>query len=391
MTESAYARLSDPTLAPDTEEIAKLKDKFHEQGFVLIKDFLKQEDIDLVHQRLCEIVNEWDPATSTSIFSTKSHAQASDAYFRASGPTVSIFLEDDAPGKLRALVGDDQDAARTLSPEVKLSLCNKIAHGMHSSDPAFASFILGPRLASVAAALGIPPLDIVQSMIICKPPAIGGAVAPHQDHSFVYTTDSRTVGEARDSVCRAFWMALDDASVANGCLWVVPGSHKSPPSRYWRYDKESDGLTFVAADKDGGVTAPSPAPPAAGGCATAGAMAAMAGAMSGMGARPAPTTDAAASSRMASVASGAIAGPVDELPPVPPCDDSAWVPVEVAKGTLLVFDGLLYHKSFPNTSASRRNAMTFHAIKRTDTLHPNSWMGAFGYARTPLGGGTASA
>ena len=39
----------------------------------------------------------------------------------------------------------------------------------------------------------------------------------HQDEDFIPTRDRSLTGA---------WMALDDATVENGCLWVIPGSHK---------------------------------------------------------------------------------------------------------------------------------------------------------------------
>jgi ectoine hydroxylase-related dioxygenase (phytanoyl-CoA dioxygenase family) len=38
----------------------------------------------------------------------------------------------------------------------------------------------------------------------------------HQDELFIPT---------RDRSLAAAWIALDDATVENGCLWVLPGSH----------------------------------------------------------------------------------------------------------------------------------------------------------------------
>lgn len=57
-------------------------------------------------------------------------------------------------------------------------------------------------------------------------PGIGGEVVPHQDNSFLYT-DPPT--------CTGLWLALEDATITNGCLWAIPGSHKSDslnPSYY---------------------------------------------------------------------------------------------------------------------------------------------------------------
>jgi phytanoyl-CoA hydroxylase len=55
-------------------------------------------------------------------------------------------------------------------------------------------------------------------MIICKQPEIGGAVPPHQDSTFLYTNPPSAVG---------FWYALEDATVENGCLGFLPGSHRT--------------------------------------------------------------------------------------------------------------------------------------------------------------------
>lgn len=45
------------------------------------------------------------------------------------------------------------------------------------------------------------------------------AVSPHQDASFLYTEPlGRVLG---------LWIAVEDATLENGCLWFIPGSHTS--------------------------------------------------------------------------------------------------------------------------------------------------------------------
>ncbi len=56
----------------------------------------------------------------------------------------------------------------------------------------------------------------MQSMFFAKPPGKPGQ-AWHQDEAFIPTRDR--------SLCGA-WIAIDDATIDNGCLWVLPGSHK---------------------------------------------------------------------------------------------------------------------------------------------------------------------
>jgi len=57
----------------------------------------------------------------------------------------------------------------------------------------------------------------MQSMLFVKPPTFQGQ-AWHQDEVYIPTRDR--------SLCGA-WIALDDATIENGCLWVVPKSHQN--------------------------------------------------------------------------------------------------------------------------------------------------------------------
>jgi len=57
-----------------------------------------------------------------------------------------------------------------------------------------------------------------QSMYIFKQRLIGEKVTSHQDSTFLHTTPRLT--------CLGLWLALEDATLDNGCLWVRPGSHK---------------------------------------------------------------------------------------------------------------------------------------------------------------------
>lgn len=54
-------------------------------------------------------------------------------------------------------------------------------------------------------------------------------VIAHQDVTYLHTDPVRIAG---------FWIALDDATVENGCLWFARGSHKSGVHR--RYTRNPD-------------------------------------------------------------------------------------------------------------------------------------------------------
>ncbi|HVF09418.1 MAG TPA: phytanoyl-CoA dioxygenase family protein, partial [Abditibacteriaceae bacterium] len=56
----------------------------------------------------------------------------------------------------------------------------------------------------------------MQSMVFTKPPDYPGQ-AWHQDELYIPTRDHSLTGA---------WVALDDATVENGCLYVIPQSHR---------------------------------------------------------------------------------------------------------------------------------------------------------------------
>jgi phytanoyl-CoA hydroxylase len=90
---------------------------------------------------------------------------------------------------------------------------------MHRWDEVALDWLLDPRLARLLSSLldGVEPFA-VQTMVYFKPPGARGQ-AVHQDQYYL---------RVEPGTCIAAWMALDRCDVENGCLEVVPGSHKWP-------------------------------------------------------------------------------------------------------------------------------------------------------------------
>ncbi len=115
----------------------------------------------------------------------------------------------------------------------------------------------------------------------------------HQDEHFIPTRDRSLTGA---------WIALDDAAVDNGCLWVLPGSHR-PGVLY--PDREHDDPRFDCAIEAFDF----------------------------------------------------------------PYDDADAVPVEVAAGSVVLFNGYLLHQSLPNTRpGSFRRALVNHYMSAESLL-----------------------
>jgi phytanoyl-CoA hydroxylase len=89
-------------------------------------------------------------------------------------------------------------------------------HHPHKASPLIRSTIAHPRLVPALTGIIGPNVKSMQSMLFVKSEGKPGQ-AWHQDEHFIPT---------RDRSLTAAWIALDDATVENGCLWVLPGSHR---------------------------------------------------------------------------------------------------------------------------------------------------------------------
>ena len=261
-------------------------------GYAVLPGFKSGAETAAACARAAELVEAFEPGPGSGVFSTRDRRRVVDAALLASAEAVDCFFEEeacDAQGQL-------------LVP--KNQAINKIGHALHDLDPLFDAFSHGERLTALAADLGLMQPQVWQSQLIFKQPRIGGEVGWHQDASFFATTPHSVT---------TFWFALEDATLDNGCLWVVPGGHQGAQCvlrEQYICDRSADGprLRMQALD------------------ATAW-----------------PTMEQAR-------------------------------PLPVAAGTLVVFGGLLPHCSAANRSPRSRLAYTLHATDASAGYSPLNWL-----------------
>jgi ectoine hydroxylase-related dioxygenase (phytanoyl-CoA dioxygenase family) len=86
-------------------------------------------------------------------------------------------------------------------------------------DEVFRGMLMNRNISTLAHDLMSAPVRLWEDQMIYKPALDGQAnVAFHRDYT--YWTQ---VGPPQLGTC---WIALDDATVANGCMFVAPGSHR---------------------------------------------------------------------------------------------------------------------------------------------------------------------
>jgi phytanoyl-CoA hydroxylase len=257
--------------------------RYRTDGFLMLENFVADEDCDHLRQRALELIRNFDPH-QLSIFSTHDQNRLTDDYFMESGDKIRFFFEEDA---------FHPDGTLKQSKEQSI---NKIGHALHDLDPVFDRFSRTPKLRRLISDLGITEPRLLQSMYIFKQAKIGGEVTCHQDSTFLYTEPMDIVG---------LWFALEDATIENGCLWAIPGGHEAGLKSRW-----------VRAE-------------------------------------------------------GSMKFDVLNCTPFP---EEKLVPLEARKGTLILLNGLLPHKSLANRSPKSRHAYTLHVISGNSAYPVSNWL-----------------
>ena len=103
-----------------------------------------------------------------------------------------------------------------------------------------------PRLVQMVEELIGPGVSVYFSQIFFKPPEGGGPKPAHQDNYYFGPNDAEALVTA--------WIALDDATIENGCLYYAEGTqrgpvyaHVTPPDEPYNLQLPADTLALYPA------------------------------------------------------------------------------------------------------------------------------------------------
>src|SRR5205085_5198949 len=104
-------------------------------------------------------------------------------------------------------------------------------HNVQYHDAAFTRAATNPRLVGILTELIGPNVELHHTKMLVKPPEQGAPFPMHQDYPY-FPHEGHTMLAAS--------VHLDDTDEENGCLHVVPGSHRLGPLETTGDSKNSD-------------------------------------------------------------------------------------------------------------------------------------------------------
>jgi phytanoyl-CoA hydroxylase len=151
---------------------------------------------------------------------------------------LSIVNDEVAPAPGMLVMRDVMVAKGAVKPGSSAAAVAKI-QDFHADRVLFEGYVKHPRLLSFVEAFVGPDLKSIHTMLINKPPGVDGRHPLHQDLLyFPFRPADRIV---------ASWTALQPCTRENGCLVVVPGTHKGELLRHENPDWEWLNLAYFGA------------------------------------------------------------------------------------------------------------------------------------------------
>jgi phytanoyl-CoA hydroxylase len=183
---------------PATDRLSEAQVRqFHEQGWLAIEGVYSADEVEIAKVALADFIHGRITPTDG-----KTHVQEEPAATLADGTLAPETPED---------------------RELRVRKVFDFTH----HDPRLQELTMQARLRGMLDQLIAPESRLVQDMALLKPPKVGSEKPWHQDTAyFDWLPLGGIVG------C---WIALDRATVENGCMQVIPGTHVEGPVAHFHH------------------------------------------------------------------------------------------------------------------------------------------------------------
>lgn len=161
-------------------QLAQASRFYAENGFIVLEDGLGEDEVDALNDETAQICR---------------------------GKRGNIAYRSGLPGIIS--VAPEMTDIEVMKQYLCIHFPHKVSQKMYEA-------LAHPSIVSVLTRVIGANVKCMQSMLFIKASGKPGQ-AWHQDEFFIPTRDRSLTGA---------WIAMDDATIENGCLWVIPGSHK---------------------------------------------------------------------------------------------------------------------------------------------------------------------
>lgn len=181
--------------------------QYARDGFLIINDFASTDECRALRERASVLVENSGMITDPrAACNSKNARYSSYSYFEESTNKASLFFDSSAVAPDGTFIKDKHQSII------------KIGHALHDCDQVFEAYSHSRRMHEILSDLGYKKPLIGQSRFYFRLPGINTELSAHQDSTILYTEPAS---------CLAIWLALEEADIQNGCMWVRPGSHKA--------------------------------------------------------------------------------------------------------------------------------------------------------------------
>jgi len=186
-------------------------------GFLVLENFFNSDQCLRMYQEAGKIIEKVIDDEDLEQIPTFPFVSKGDTptkgefdYFEQSASDIKLFLNKK---EFAAESHHDTDAkARVLRKRA-----NRLGHAMHALNPVFKDITFCKDVQEVIKSIGFHKPIVCQSMYLMMQSPEGPSATGHQGSTYVIVEPSKLVG---------FWSAVTDCTKENGCLEVIPGSHK---------------------------------------------------------------------------------------------------------------------------------------------------------------------